>query len=292
MARTHSQSERSEFRVGLIRLVSNRLTLAGMVVAALLILAALLAPAVVPYPEDARGFPREGNRFQPPSRTHLFGTDDLGRDLFSRVIWGGRTSLTAGIAVVLIAIGIGVPLGMVAGYFGGAVGEIIMRITDIFLSFPPMLLALAISAALGAGLTNAMIAVGVTWWPWYARLMRAQIVSLREKDFVESARAIGVSPFRILLRHIFPNCLAPITVQATLDVGYAILMTASLSFIGLGAQAPTPCWGLLVNIGRKYFLECWWYATFPGLFIFASVLAFNLMGDGIRDLLDPRLRRQ
>lgn len=291
MSQASSAPGRSEFTASVRRIISNRLTLVGIIVATLLIVAALLAPAVVPYPEDARGFPREGNRFRPPSWTHIFGTDDLGRDLFSRVIWGGRTSLTAGIVVVLIAIGIGVPLGLVAGYFGGAVGEIIMRITDVFLSFPPMLLALAISAALGAGLTNAMIAVGITWWPWYTRLMRSQIVSVREKDFVESARAIGVSPLRILLRHIFPNCLAPITVQATLDVGYAILMTASLSFIGLGAQAPTPCWGLLVNIGRKYFLEYWWYATFPGLFIFASVLAFNLIGDGVRDVLDPRLRR-
>jgi peptide/nickel transport system permease protein len=192
--------------------------------------------------------------------------------------------------VILIVLALGVPLGLIAGYFGGKVDDIIMRFADMVLAFPSLLLAIAIVASLGPSLMNALIAVSLPWWPWYTRLMRSQVLSIREMQFVESARAIGVSRWRIMFRHILPNCLSPIIVQATLDMGYIILAIAGLGFLGLGTQPPTADWGVMVSDGREFFMIQWWISTFSGAAIFLTVLAFNLVGDGIREALDPKIR--
>lgn len=255
------------------------------------VLGALFAPHLTPYPEEGRGEPNIVNKFLPPGAGHPLGTDNLGRDLLARVLFGGRSSLSIGFLVVIIAVAIGTPLGAIAGYFGGWVDETIMRITDMFLAFPPLLLAIAIAAALGPSFTNAMIAIAFTWWPWYTRLVRAQTVSLRERWFIEAARGIGVGSRAIILRHIFPNVTTPVLVQATMDIGSAILTGAAMSFIGLGAQPPTPDWGQMVSQGRIYFMNQPWFATYPGLAIFLVTLAFNLLGDTVRDVADPRTRR-
>jgi len=256
------------------------------------VLGAIFAPYLTPYPEEGRGAPNLVNKFLPPSREHPFGTDYLGRDVLARVLFGGRSSLSIGFLVVLIAVAIGTPLGAIAGYSGHWLDEAIMRITDMWLSFPPLLLAIAIAAALGRpSFTNAMIAIALTWWPWYTRLVRAQTVSLRERSFIEAARGMGVSRTTIIFRHILPNVMTPVLVQSTMDIGSAILTGAAMSFIGLGAQPPTPDWGQMVSDGRIYIMNQPWYGAFPGLAIFLVTLAFNLLGDTIRDVTDPRSRR-
>lgn len=268
----------------------NPLSLAGGIFVLFLVVIACLAPHLAPHPGHASWEVDPVNKFLPPSGRRLFGTDDMGRDIFSRVLFGARISLRIGTLAIGLALLVGVPLGAVAGYAGGAVDELVMRVTDVFLSFPPLLLALAIASMLGPDLTNAMIAVAIAWWPWYTRLIRGQAVSVRERAFVEAARAVGVTPWTIVARHILPNCLAPVIVQASMDFGSIVLTTASLSFLGLGAQPPMPEWGLMVSTGRTYFLTSWWCVTFPGLAIFLTVLAFNLLGDGLREILDPRTR--
>jgi len=269
----------------------NRLTYASLIFILGLVVVAVIGPIVAPYPEDALGAVHPERAFRPPSFEYFFGTDEAGRDVFSRVLFGTRISLWIGILVIVLTLLIGVPLGVVAGYVGGMLDESIMRVTDMFLSFPPLLLALVISAVMGASLTNSMIAIAIAWWPWYTRLARGQVVSLRERPFIEAARATGVRSLKIMFRHILPNSLTPIIVQASLDFGSVILTAASLSFLGLGAQPPTPEWGLMLSIGRYYFLDHWHLATFPGMAIFVTVLAFNLMSDGLREALSPRLRR-
>jgi len=274
-----------------VRLVlKNRLTTTGLSVVFLLILVALLAPWIVPFPRDTVETHIK-DRFLSPSSQHLFGTDELGRDVFSRVLYGSRLSLQVGAIAIGLALTIGVPLGVVAGYSGGMLDEVIMRITDVFLSFPPLLLAMAISTLLGPNLVNAMIAIAIAWWPWYTRLLRSEAISVRERDFVQAARAMGASQGKIVFRHVLPNCLTPIVIQASMDFGSIMLTSAALSFLGLGAQPPTPEWGLMVSTGRTYFLTNWWIVTFPGLAIFIAVLSFNLVGDGLREILDPKMRR-
>jgi len=271
--------------------LKNQLTATGLSVVLLLVLVALLAPLIVPFPQDTIETHIE-ERFQSPSTRHFFGTDELGRDVFSRVLCGARISLQVGAIAIGLALAIGVPLGVVAGYAGGMLDEIIMRITDVFLSFPPLLLAMAISSLLGPNLTNAMIAIAIAWWPWYTRLLRSEAISVRERDYVQAARAMGASQGKIVFRHVLPNCLTPVIVQSSMDFGSIILTSAALSFLGLGAQPPTPEWGLMVSTGRTFFLTNWWMVTFPGLAIFTAVLSFNLVGDGLREILDPKMRRK
>ena len=269
----------------------NPLTVTGLSLVALFLLIAILAPWIAPYPRDTLAI-HPDERFSPPSTKHWFGTDELGRDIFSRVIFGTRISLRIGTIVVALALAIGIPLGIIAGTFGGLLDEVLMRVTDIFLSFPPLLLAMAISATLGPSLENAMIAIAIAWWPWYARLIRSEALSIRERDYVEAARAAGARWGRLLFRHVLPNSLAPVIVQASMDFGSVIITSASLSFLGLGAQPPTPEWGLMINIGRNFFLTHWWIVTFPGLAILIAVLSFNITGDGLREILDPKAERR
>ncbi len=267
------------------------LAVVSLVVIVLFVLGAILAPVLTPYASQGLGEPNVLEKFVPPSRAHPLGTDYLGRDVLARILYGGRSSLSVGLLVVIVASMIGVPLGAVAGYYGGWIDDLLMRITDIFLAFPPLLLAIAIASALGASFTNTMIAIAITWWPWYARLVRAQTLSLREEYFIEAARSIGVSDISIIMRHILPNVMTPVLVQATMDVGSAILTAAALSFIGLGIQPPAPDWGKMISTGRIYFIERPWFAGSAGAAIFLVTLAFNLLGDAVRDVADPRTRR-
>ncbi|HHX23388.1 MAG: nickel transporter permease [Tepidanaerobacteraceae bacterium] len=280
-----------EMKLSLFLLNKNKLTRLSLIIVLLLIIIALVAPYIVPYPTHVTTDVNPKDKLLPPSGKYFFGTDELGRDIFSRVIYGTRISLQTALFAVGLALLIGIPLGAIAGSTGGFVDEIIMRITDIFLSFPPLLLAIAIAAFLGPNLTNAMIAIAASWWPWYSRLIRGQAVSIKERQFVKAAKAIGTPPLKIIFMHIVPNCIAPVIVQASMDLGGVILTAASLSFLGLGAQPPTPEWGLMVSTSRNYFLNAWWYSIFPGLAIFITVLAFNLLGDGLREILDPKTRK-
>ena len=271
------------------RLRANPVSMIGLVLAVGMFGIAIAAPVIAPY-DPVSLAPK--NRLLPPSSTNWFGTDDGGRDIFSRVVFGARYSLLAAVVVLSLAVTFGTAVGLIAGFAGGKIDEALMRLTDMFLAFPALVLAMGISAALGASLANSMIAIAVVWWPWYARLVRGQTLRVRQEQFVDAARASGASDAHMILRHILPNCWTPIIVQVTLDVGYAILTTASLSFIGLGAQPPTPEWGAMVATGKDYILDQWWLSTFPGLAIFLAVMAFNLVGDGLQEALSPILRQR
>ncbi len=263
----------------------------GLVLVVLVLLIALLAPWIAPFPADATGAMNLANKFRPPSPAHLFGTDEVGSDIFSRVVIGTRLSLGIGLSITGLAIIIGVPLGIAAGYLGGHVRTVIMRLTDLFLSLPGLVLALALVAALGPGIGNTIIALTLVWWPGYVRLVEAKALTIRNEPYIEAARAVGAGHLRILLTHILPNCISPIVVKGSMDIGLAILAAASLGFIGLGARPPAPEWGAMIAIGRTEMPAVWWYAFFPGLFIFFTVLGFNLFGDGLRDVLDPKSGR-
>lgn len=279
------------FRESMYLLAKNKLSLIALIILLVLILAAIFAPLIIPYPGDIANDTNVSQQLQPPSAEHWMGTDELGRDIFSRVVYGARISLTAALAAVGLSLLIGIPLGAVAGSFGGWVDNVIMRITDIFLSFPPLLLAIAMVAILGSSLNNAVLAIALSWWPWYTRLIRGQAISVKERKFVQAAETIGTSRARIIFKHIIPNCISPVIVQASMDIGGVILTVASLSFLGLGAQLPTPEWGLMISTGRRFFPDSWWYCIFPGLAIFITVLCFNLLGDAIREILDPKTRK-
>lgn len=285
-----SQSTRTTRHV-LSVIVRDPLSLASTVVLVVFILMAIFATQIAPYPKEGAGRTNVDNTMLAPSGEHIFGTDRLGRDMLSRVIVGARSALIVPIGVVVFAVLLGAPLGAIAGYKGGWVDEAIMRFTDLFLAFPSLLLAMAIVSALGRGLENAAIALVISWWPWYTRLVRGVTISLRQRYFVEAAQAIGVSDWVIILRHILPNTISPILVQATVDMGTVILVMGGLAFLGLGTQPPNPDWGLMVSEGRSFILEQWWISTFPGIAIFIVVLAFNLLGDTLRDIFDPRQYR-
>ena len=270
-------------RIGFRR---NPLGALGLFLIAGVVLMAVFAPQIATHSPTQFN---SAERLQSPSSEHLFGTDALGRDIFSRVMYGSRISLRVAAVVLTIAVTVGTTLGATAGYFGGLVSEILMRITDIFLAFPSLVLAIAVNAALGPSIESATLAVGFTWWPAYARMVCGQVMAAKNNLYVDAARSIGASHWRILVHHILPNCISPTIVQVTLDAGYVVLVTSGLSFVGLGAQPPTPEWGALVSEGRKYIVDQWWWPTFPGLAICLLVVGFNLVGDFLRDLLDPRL---
>jgi len=272
-------------------ILRDPLAIFSILIILLFITAAIVGPNIAPYPEQGYGKTSLTTRMLPPSQDHLLGTDRLGRDILSRIIIAARPALWVSLFVVFLAVLIGAPLGAIAGYFGGRVDNIIMRITDLFLAFPFLLLALMIVTVLGPGLKNSAIALVVSWWPWYTRLVRNIAASLRQRYYIDAARSIGVPSIIIIFRHILPNCISPILVQMTVDLGTVILATSSLAFLGLGVQPPAPDWGLMVNEGRAYILTEWWYSTFPGLAIFLTVLAYNLLGDVLRDILDPRQYR-
>ncbi|WP_435181300.1 ABC transporter permease [Halorussus sp. AFM4] len=268
------------------RFLQNPLSAVGLLIVLTVILTAIFAPVIAPYPADTGDTLHFDQTNEAPSIEHPMGTDTVGRDVLTRVMYGARISLLMGLVVVSIAVAIGVPLGLVAGYLGGWVNTVIMRVTDIFLAIPPVLLALSITAVLTANLWNAMIAIAFGWWTWYARLVQGEVLSVKEEEFVEASESLGASWPRVAFKEILPNIVAPLTVKATLDMGAVILVGAALSFLGLGAQPPTPTWGRMISIGRDHVTSQWWLATFPGLAISFTVLGFNLLGDGLRDMFD------
>lgn len=264
----------------------NPLATIGLIIFAAFVVISVAAPAIAPYEPKKQQIAK---RLQPPNGDFLFGSDQLGRDIQSRVMHAGRTSLPAGILVVAAAAVIGAAIGMISAFYGGWADEFVMRMTEVFLAFPTIILAMTIAAALGPNLLNAVFAMIIVWWPNYTRLVRAQVLQVKSREFVEAARALGVPESRILFRNVLPNCLAPIVVLATTDLGAAILVFAGLSFLGLGPDPSVPEWGRMIADGIQFF-DQWWMALFPGMAIFLIVMAFNFIGDGIRDALDPRLR--
>jgi peptide/nickel transport system permease protein len=263
----------------------NPLALVGLAIVVGLIVIAALAPWIAPYSPVLQDL---DNRLLPPSTLHWMGTDDLGRDILSRILWGARITLTVVALVAVIVAPVGLAVGVLAGYFGGWVDAALMRITDIFMAFPRLILALAFVAALGPGIENAVIAIAITSWPPYARMARAETLTVRQSDFIAAARLLGASPLRILSGHIVPLCLSSLIVRVTLDMAGIILTAAGLGFLGLGAQPPSPEWGAMISAGRRYILDQWWVAAMPGLAILIVSLGFNLLGDGLRDVFDPK----
>ncbi len=286
---TAPEADQNRFMKGVIYIFRrSRVASVGLFIVLIMVLVALLAPYLAPH--DPVAVDLSIRRIPPGSEGHLLGTDHMGRDLLSRIIWGSRVSLQVGIVAVGIGIFAGTTLGLIAGFYRGTVEAAIMRVIDIMICFPTLLLALAIIAVLGPHMTNTMIAVGVTFTPRFARIVRASVLSIRESEYVESARAVGMNNLRILTRHVFPNALSGMIVFATLSVGSAILIEASLSFLGLGVPPPAPTWGNIVADGRRFLLPSPWISITPGLVIMFTVLGFNFFGDGLRDALDPRLR--
>lgn len=279
--------KRSQTQEIVRRFLRNRQAVAGLIMLTILVFCAVFAPVIAPYDpikQDLR------SRLDPPSWEHIMGTDELGRDIFSRILYGARISLTVGLIAVSLSCVAGCLLGVIAGYYGGVLDNIIMRCADVLMAIPSILLNIAIVAALGTGLQNVMIAIGISSIPGYCRIMRASILSLRDQEFVEASRAAGAGGVYIITHHILPNCLAPLIVQATLRTGSAILSCASMSFIGLGIVPPTPEWGAMLSSGREFLRDAPHLTTFPGVAIMFAVFAMNLMGDGLRDALDPKLK--
>lgn len=269
-------------------ILKNKLTLIGFIIVGFIVAIGVLSPILAPYDPNLMNMPE---RLAAPSGSHLFGTDEMGRDILSRIMYGARISIIVGVVIVVCSALIGCFLGSLSGYAGGKIDQAVMAVTDMILAFPSMVLALALTAAMGPGLLNTMLAVIIVRIPMYTRLMRGQVLVAKEQQYVRAARTFGERPFKIVLRHIVPNCLTPLMVQMTLGIGDAILIASSMSFIGLGAQPPTPEWGAMISTARIYAIDQWWYAAFPGLFILITIMGFNLIGDGIRDILDPRSRK-
>ncbi len=266
----------------------NHLVTVGVLIVLAWLIMSSFAPWLAPYDPFKQNI---SDRLQPPNTTYWFGTDQLGRDVLSRVIYGGRISLPAALMVILLSGMVGTVVGGVAGFLGGVTEETLMRVTDIFMAFPTIILAMSIAAALGPNLSNAIIAISIVWWPNYARIVRGLVLTVKENEYVQASRSVGANELRVLLRVVLPNCFAPVLVMGTLDLGNALLIFAGLSFLGLGAEPSTPEWGRMVSDGIANF-DQWWISAFPGLAIFSIVMAFNFVGDGLRDALDPRLRRQ
>ena len=278
-------------RRALFRFRQSRLSVLGAIMVGIVIFFTAFGIVLAPYPEQVAGAVDTAARFQPPSAAHPFGTNELGQDVLSLVMAGTTVSVLAGFGVVLIGSAIGTLVGAVAGFVGGWTDEILMRLTDLTLTIPSLILAMAIAAALGPGFVNMVIAISLSWWPGYARLVRGEVLAAREEVYVTAARAIGASPRRILFRHILPNVVSPIIVKMSLDMGFAILTVAGLGFIGIGVRPPTPEWGTLLSLSRAYMPDYWWTAMAPGMAMFLAVFGFNLLGDGLRDVLDPKARR-
>jgi len=285
-----SNKKRSQWVEVCRRLKRNKMAVLGLIILIILVLLAVFADVIANY-DNVVIKQNLAHRLQGPSAAHWLGTDEFGRDIFARLVHGTRVSLQVGIVAVGISIVIGGILGAVAGYYGGKLDNTIMRIMDIFLAVPSILLAIAIVSALGPSIINLMLAISISSVPSYARIVRASVLSIRDQEFIEAAKAIGASNTRIIFRHIIPNSLAPVIVQATLGVASAILSTAGLSFIGLGIQPPAPEWGSMLSGGRQYLRYAWWVTTFPGVAIMITILSLNLLGDGLRDALDPRLKQ-
>ena len=269
------------------RLKKNRLAMIGLIVLILIVLVAIFADFIAPFPYDLQNY-SDAKLF--PSKKYIFGTDNFGRDIFSRVVYGTRISLKIGFISLSVGAFIGSLLGSISGYFGGWIDSVVMRLTDVLMSIPKVVLAIAISSMLGPGLVTSMVAVGISSIPNFSRVVRASTLSVKEQEYIEAARALGVNHFGIIFRHIFPNILAPIIVQATLGVGTSIILAASLSFLGLGVEPPTPEWGAMLSAARTFMRDEWYMVLFPGLAIMITVLSLNLLGDGLRDALDPKLR--
>ncbi len=271
-------------------LVQDRMGLVGLVLILLLVACAVFAPVLAPYPEDLYKL-TPSIRLRPPGWEHLFGTDRMGADLFSRVLFGARITVVIALVAVGTALVVGVPLGLLAGWFDHWAAELIQRLADVFLAIPQIILAIAIAQTLGPSIPNVILALSATLWPWFTRLVAAETRTLRNEVFVEASLALGVRPWRVVLGHVVPNIASPLLVRTTLSMGFTILTAAALGFLGLGAQPPAPEWGRTIAEARQYLPNAWWYAAAPGLAIFVVVLGFNLLGDGLRDALDPRLRR-
>ncbi|MCH4542444.1 MULTISPECIES: nickel transporter permease [Brucella/Ochrobactrum group] len=268
-----------------VNLRANPLAMIGLFIIVAFVVLSLAAPLLAPYDPSVQDL---GNRLSAPTAAHWFGTDELGRDILSRILYGGRVTLGMVIAVVILVAPIGLFIGCIAGYFGGIVDTALMRVTDVFLAFPRLILALAFVAALKPGVESAVLAIALTAWPPYARLARAETMTLRKSDFVAAAKLTGASPFRIILRHIMPLCVPSVIVRITLDMSSIIITAASLGFLGMGAQPPSPEWGAMIATAKRFIFEQWWVATIPGIAIFLVSLAFNFLGDGLRDVLDPK----
>jgi len=271
--------------LGLLEFRKNKLAILGLLIIVALIFIALFAPQIAPFDPISTDL---ANRLQPPSAKHYFGTDEVGRDIFSRIVWGSRLTLYIIGLVAVIAAPVGILIGTISGYFGGFIDTVLMRITDIFLAFPKLILALAFVAALGPGIENAIIAISITAWPPYARIARAETITIRNSDFIKAIKLQGAGPLRIITGHIMPLCMSSLIVRVTLDMAGIILTAAGLGFLGLGAQPPSPEWGAMTSSGRAYILDQWWLITMPGTAIFIVSLAFNLLGDGLREVLDPK----
>lgn len=283
----NKKRRKSQFKEIMSRLAKNKLAMAGLIIIILLIILAILAPLVAPYSYDAQNLKAT---YASPSKEHLLGTDKLGRDILSRLIYGTRQSLEIGMISVAIAATLGTMLGSIAGFYGGKLDNMLMRLLDIYQSIPGLLLAIALAASLGPGINNAIIAIGVSTIPAYARIIRASIMTVREKEFIEAAIAINANDFRIITKHVLPNAISPLIVEITMNIGNSILAAATLSFIGLGAQPPSAEWGAMLVEGRNYMRDYGYLVIYPGICIMTSVLSFNLLGDGLRDALDPRLK--
>ncbi len=281
------EAHRPPWRDTLAALLANRMAAVGLVILAMLLLTAVFADVLIRYPVNAQSIP---DRFSPPSSQFWFGTDDLGRDLYSRVVMGARVSLYVASMSVGMSLAAGTLLGLVAGYRGGWIDAALMRVVDVLFAFPAVLLAIALVAVFGPSLRNTTLAIGIVFTPIFARVVRGSVLSVREELYVRAVRSLGASDLRIIGRHVLPNVAAPVIVQTSLSFAFAILIEAALSYVGAGVQRPTPAWGLMLSDAQRFMAQGWWLSVFPGLAIFVSVMAFNLVGDGLRDALDPKQR--